>query len=504
MTSKTISVPVGEWLPDLPDFQNPGSPVIQNVVPKSPESYGPISGISTYSGALGARCQGSYAGLDSSGNVNIFAGDATKLYRLVSGTTSWASVNSTSSTYSIASDSMWKFTFMNGRVIATDFADVPQNFLVDSATQFATLSSGAPKARYCAVVKNFLALANTSDSTYGTQPQAVWWSALNDPTNFPTPGTAAAQQVQSDFNNLYGEGGWIQGIVGNLGTADGAVFMEHAVWSMVYAGPPGVFSFLPAEGVRGTPAPNSIVQLGAIVYYLGEDGFYAFDGTNSIPIGANKVDKYFYTNVDQSNMFRIVGAADPLNKNIIWAVPWTGNVSGNPNVLFIYNWVLNRWSMAFVTVETIGRTLSFGYTLDQLDTFGTLDTLPFSLDSRIWTGGGVSLGAFDANHKLNFFNGTNLSPTVQTSETQPFPGKRGLIRSARPLVDGGTPSIAIATRDLITNAPVFGNAVALNALGSCPQYTSGRYLRGQIALPAGSSFSHIQGIEVEGEEQGEQ
>ena len=46
----------------------------------------------------------------------------------------------------------------------------------------------------------------------------------------------------------------------NLGTADAAVFFERAVWRVVYTGPPGIFSFFPAEGVRGTPAPASIAQ----------------------------------------------------------------------------------------------------------------------------------------------------------------------------------------------------------------------------------------------------
>jgi len=136
---------------------------------------------------------------------------------------------------------------------------------------------------------------------------------------FPTLGTASAAAVQSDSQNLYGDGGWIQGIVGNLGTADGALFMEHAVVRVIYAGPPGIFYFLPAEGVRGTPAPGSIVQLGALVYYLGEDGFYVFDGTQSKPIGIDRVDRYFFENVDQSKMFRIVAAVDPVNRLIVWA-----------------------------------------------------------------------------------------------------------------------------------------------------------------------------------------
>jgi hypothetical protein len=128
-------------------------------------------------------------------------------------------------------------------------------------------------------------VGNTTDGTFGPQPQRVWWPAIDDPTNWPTPGTSAAAAVQSDYQDLVGDAGWVQGIVGNLGTADGAVFQERAVIRMQYVGPPAIFAFSTAEGVRGTPAPGSLVQVGNLVYYLGEDGFYVFDGSQSMPIG---------------------------------------------------------------------------------------------------------------------------------------------------------------------------------------------------------------------------
>lgn len=496
-----ITVPVGEFAPDAPDYQNPGSSVVTNVLPKTETSYGPLSALAVYSSALTARCQGAYAGLDTAGNVNVFSGDATKLYRMTSASSSFAEVSVTPGAYSIPADGMWKFAFMNGRVIATDYTDAPQGFLIDSDTNFSVLSVGAPKARYCAVIKNFLALANTTDATFGAQPQRVWWGALNDPTNWPTPGTSLAAQVQSDYQDIFGEGGWIQAIVGNLGTADGAVIMEHAVWRMVYSGPPTIFSFLPAEGVKGTPAPNSVVQFGAFVYYLSENGFEIFDGTMSQPIGFGKVDKYFYSNVDQSNMHRVVAAVDPINKIVMWAAPFAGNSGGNPNVILFYHTVLNRWSIATgLNLETIARVLSFGYTLDTLDNTGyNLDTLPYSLDSRIWTGGNVLLSAFDASHKLNFFSGANLPATVDTTEGQLFPGKRGLIRSARPLVEGAivAPKVAIGTRDRLFDAVTMGSAVAVNSIGLCPQRVAGRYARAEITTQSGETWTHIEGVEID-------
>lgn len=504
MPSAPIVLPVAQWAPDLPALANPGCGNVRNVVPRSPSSYGPLSGLSVYSTALANRCQGAAAFLDTAGDVSLFAGDAHDLYALTSAGASWSVVSKTAShPYNAPSETMWNFALVGPRVLATDFVDPIQSFVQGSSTAFADLAAGAPRCRYLAVVRNFLVAAHTNDSTNGPQPQRVWWSALNDPTNWPTAGTAAAAQVQSDYNDLLGAGGWIQGIVGNLGTADGAVFMERAVWRMVYAGPPAVFYFFTAEGARGTPAPASIVQLGPLVYYLGRDGFYVFDGTTSTPIGVNKVDKYFYSNVDQNNLARVVGAIDPVNKLVMWAWPDLAAANGNPNHLLIYNWQMDRWSIADLTVETLLSLLSFGVTLDAMNVYGTLDAMPqFPFDSRVWTGGKDMLGAFDTSHRLNYFNGQNLAATVDTSELQPFPGRRALITGTRPLVDGGSspgsgPSVALGTRNRLVDAVSFNAATPMNSLGTCPQRASGRYVRAEITVPAGAAWTHMQGLELD-------
>ncbi len=229
MSPAPLVLPVAEWAPDMPAFQNPGCGNVRNVIPRTPTSYGPLSDLAPYSTPLANRCQGAAACLDSGGNVSLFAGDVHDLYALTGAGASWSTVSKTlSHPYGTSSDGTWSFLLFGSRVIASNFVDPLQSYLLGSSTQFGDLAAAAPRCRYTAVVRNFLVAAHTSDPVSGTQPQRVWWSALNDPTNWPTPGTAAAAQVQSDYNDLLGAGGWIQGIVGNLGTADGAVFMERA------------------------------------------------------------------------------------------------------------------------------------------------------------------------------------------------------------------------------------------------------------------------------------
>ena len=505
MAKPPLILRVADYAPDMPDYMNQQSDNVLNVIPRTPTSYGPLSSPAVFSGALGTRCQGAYFGLDSAGNVNGFAGDSIDLWHLVAGSQNWVNISKSAGTYNIASDEQWKATLYGTRIVFTNIADPAQSFLLGVSSAFSDLASAAPKARYCATVRSFMVFANTSDPIYGSQPQRVWWSANGDPTNWPTPSSQLAAQYESNFQDLLGDNGWIQGIVGNLGTADAAIFMEHGIWRMVFSGAPAVFDFFIAEGVRGTPSPGSIAQLGTLVYYLGEDGFYAFDGTQSMPIGANKVDKTFFADLDQNYLYLVSAAIDPINKLYLVAYPGAGHNGTSCNKLLMYNWQLQKWSPSIPLpnggIELIARAISFGYTLDQLYTVlgYSLDNLPFPLDSRIWTGGNLLLGLFDNTHKLNFFTGSALAATVDTSEIQPIAGGVTRIFNTRPICDGSAiPSVALATRNRQSDAVSFGTAIPMNVLGTAPQRALGRYIRAEITVPAGAAWTNLSGVELEG------
>jgi hypothetical protein len=194
-------VPIGEWLPDLPAYANPGATVAENVYPRTKSSYGPMPTPAVYSGALGARCQGSLAFLDKTAATHVFAGDATKLYRLTAGSTAFADVSRTAGgAYATGSAldpaaptiPFWCITPFGERIIATNYADAPQTFLVGTDSNFSLLSSAAPNHRFGAVIRDFYMAGYTSDPSNGVLPRRVWWSALGNPLSWPTPARPAA------------------------------------------------------------------------------------------------------------------------------------------------------------------------------------------------------------------------------------------------------------------------------------------------------------------------
>ncbi len=241
-------IPFGEWTPDVGDYQNQGLTVCQNVIPDSGK-YKPFPDLVAYSSAITARSQGAYSYLHTDNSTKVFVGDATKLY-LLDGT-SWTDVSRTSGgAYNCDSEGTWQFRNYGTRIIATNNNDDIQSYVVGVDTDFSQLSSGAPKAKVLSIVNNFLMLGNTEDGVDGRRPDRVWWSAIDNPTSFPTVGSIAAREVQSDYQDLVGNGGAVRAIVGAQNYA--VIVMDKAIWRGEYVGLPAVFNFNQAEENRGT------------------------------------------------------------------------------------------------------------------------------------------------------------------------------------------------------------------------------------------------------------
>lgn len=490
-------IPFAEYRPDQPDLFSGGATDAQNVIPITERSYGPVARLSAYSNAITARAQGALSVADNDGNINVFAGDATKLYRLVAGTLSFDDISKLGG-YTTAADQIWSIVPYGTRILFANFADAIQSYVIGSSTDAADLAATAPKCRYLAVIKGFVVAANTNDGTFGNRPQGVWWSATNDPTTWPTIGTSAAAVVESDRQDLFGDHGWIQGIVGGLANADGIVLCERAIFRMTYVGPPAIFRFDPIQGARGTPAPSSIVQVGGVVYYLTDKGFFVTDGTSAQPIGAQKVDNTFWGELDTAYVYRISGAFDPLKEVVAWAYPIAGNTGGNPNKILYFLPALNRWSYSEQECELLLRTNAFGYTLDTLDSISTsLDALPASLDSRQWTGGRLLFGAFDTTHKLATFTGTNLAARLTTQEYARDDGRRLFVRGVRPLVDAlaSVISVSVGSRDYLVDPPNFDSAEIMGLDGLSPHRVTGRYVRARVDIEENSDWTHAIGVE---------
>lgn len=481
-------IPFGEYLPDLPSFGNPGATIAKNVIPGGIH-YEQFLAMAVYSNALTARAQGAFSARDIDGTVYNFAGDATKLYRLSSATYSDVS-RLAGGAYSTGTDEQWNFTQFGRQVVATNFNNAVQVYTMGSSSNFAALGGSPPKARYCTIVKNdFLVLGDLDTGTYKVQ-----WSPQGNISG--TWGTDAA--TLADSQDLNSEFGFVRQVVGG---AYGTIFQEQAITRMTFVGSPLAFTFDQMETGKGTQAPGSVCKIGNAIFYLGLDGFYIFDGSQSIPIGANKIDKTFFADLDQNYMDRIRSVAD-LRKMIVYmSYPGSGNTGGRPNRMMVYNYSPNaqrRWARVDIDTECLNATRATGYTLDSLDTLSSsIDALTASLDSEIYTGGQFILAAFDSDKKLNFFNGAALTATLETAEFQLFPGRRSELLKSRPIVEGDSNTVITLTplhRNELADSYTTDTAISLNSTGIFPMRANDMFHRQRVSISGG--FTSASGIDL--------
>jgi hypothetical protein len=484
-------IPFGEWLPDLPAFGSEGASEAKNVLP-SLRGYRPFKRLNVYSDALAARCCGAFSASDKNGANYTYAGDAAKLYRMVDAVMTDCSK---SGGYGLSASAGWEFASWGETVIAAAITE-PLQTITLGGTQFADLvtSTRKPKAHHIAVVRDFVVLGNVSDSVDGAVPHRVWWSAVNDAADFDPSGT-----TESDFQDLVGGGGAVMKVVGG---EYGVIVQRRAIVRMSYEGPSTIFRFDEVDRNRGAIAAGAVASLGNTVFFIADDGFYAFDGSGSDPIGKGKVDQTFLADLDQAYVDRISTAADPINSVVAWAYPGSGNTAGTPNRIVLYHWPTGRWARADAETEYLFRGISAGYSLDGLDSVaGSLDTLSASLDDPLWKGGALLLAGFSAQHKLGYFTGDPLDAIVETGEIAFFPGKRAFVRAVRPFVDGaGTVTVSIGTRNGQDESVAWGPETGLNSLGLAEARSSARYHRARVTVSGG--FANAFGIEAEARPEG--
>jgi hypothetical protein len=510
ITQNPRIIQVGAWVPDQPALSGAGSSTALNCRPLTQGSYGPMpSLISQGAAALPGPVFGMFATTDTTGEQHIFAGTATDLYHLSTSTgPNFVTVTQTGESYNAYYLNPWVFTAYAGNVIAVNGVDPPQIFTLLGSTEFGDLATNAPVGHYCATVRDFVLMGNCLEGS--TQyPQRVHWSCVGNPSFWPPLGSVTAQELLSDAQDLRSDLGQVRGIASGLQSGDFAVFMDEGVYQGLWVGSPATFSFQLVPGATGCRIPNSIISHMGRAFYLGNNGFWSYDGSTPNPIGAEKIDDWFFHDdddaVDPGYISLTQGAADPSGKYVYW-IYCGPNSNGHPTRLLIYNWILGEWSVARINCQWIAKALSVGYTLDELDAFGTLDSLQSSLDSPIWVGGSPILLAFDMNNMLSHFAGPSLAALIDTSEEELEPGRRCRVTSARPLIDGdaddgegitAVPTIAIGGRSRQSDPVVFGPAMPLNNRGECIQRNDNRYVRGQIAIPAGTQWTHCEGIVVD-------
>jgi hypothetical protein len=472
-----VTIPFGPWLPSSPKFNNPGCVVADNCIP-STSSYKPLRSLSITEDEISATVLGAEQVYTNSGVSVIVGGYDDGLFVRNAG------VTETTGLSSIGDMQAWDFCKFNDFVIATALNNNPQYLTdIDSDDTFSDLAGSPPQARFCDRVGDFVMLGNIADAPYRIQ-----WSSLNSPATSWAPD----RLTQAGFADLDTGYGSVQRVVGGRYAL---VFQERGVHRLSYVGPPAVWRADPVSRDRGTIAPFSVVTVGFQTFFLAQDGFFVTNGSEFQSIGSQRVNRWFFDNVDQSEISTVHAAVDWQNECVFWA--FKSGLGAGFDRFIIYSWAQQQWSSGTASVDWIVGSALDGIDLDSLDAvYGDLDQIPVSLDSSLFKGGNRTLSAFDTDHFYGTFTGSPLQAEWETAEMQPGSRQRVFVSEITPIMeaDEWDAEASIFFRDN-TGGEYQTAFVPTGWGGFVPVRAEGVRLRVALRKPAGSEWSDMQGVQ---------
>ena len=240
---------------------------------------------------------------------------------------------------------------------------------------------------------------------------------------------------------------------------------------------------------------GSIAQFGGLTYFLSDDGFYVCNGQTVKNIGLEKVNRWFFENAIPNEISTGMNSTiDPIRKIVIWNFK---NTFGG-RYLLIYSIDLDKWSYGTTDVTYLSYGFTPSATLEQIDNYNNnLDLLDIPLDSRVWAGGQLlALGVRE--QKIVAISGGFKSAYVVSGDIE----GRSVITLAKPIVDNGTATVAVASRNLLTETVEFGTAVAADSENRCSLRSNGKFHRIKVS-PTSSNWKTLVGVEVDLVKQGD-
>jgi len=463
----------GEWMPDQSGIS--GSLTDAKNVVSQAIGYGPFPTPVSFSSAAAENLTSLYAAKAPDSNTYFFAAGLSKIYT-VSGSGTLTQVNTGLTT---GANDRVRFTQFGKSVIICNNSNKLKSWVLGTSTTFAEVSASAPIAKFITVVRDFVVCANTFETTQ--QQYRVRWSAINDETDW-----VENVNTQSDYQDIP-DGGQIMGIRGG---EFGLVLLERSIHRMTYVGTPFIFQFDNISRNKGCMVSGSVAQYQGITFFLSDDGFYMCDGQQVVPIGAEKVDRFFLSDASESDYPTMSAAIDPVRKLVIWNYK---SVDATRK-LMIYNFQTKKWTYADANTDYLGEASSGASTLEELDSIsGSIDALTTSLDSLLYIGGKYFLGGTYGT-RVYSFTGANLTGSIATGDIDV--GANSVVTLARPIVDNGSGSLSVASRTLLNQSVTYGTSTAADSENRVSLRSAGRYHRLKL-VPTGANWKTAVAVDVD-------
>ncbi|RVI91823.1 hypothetical protein [Sinorhizobium meliloti] len=481
-------IPFPPFEPDKSPYEIGSSHSAVNALPVA-NGWGPMPGLTVISQALPSRCLGATYVRTAAGNYEVIAATQTRIYRLNTTDYSWTDISGPSAPYNVPLQDSWTMTRYGDQLIIHNLTDPIQVYDVGSGGVCANLAGSPPKAKFSWVAGDFLVLGYV-EGTDGEK--TVRWSGLNDVEHWTIGKKGADLQVLPEGDE----------IMGGFGEQGGFTVIQRAGMQYFPFSPSSGFTFTRTvlNPKQGTLAPRSIVSIGpGRFFYLSEDGF--FGGVDRQPIGAEKVDRWFLDQIDQTYLYDVQGAADPFEK-IVW---WRYRTPAGAYRRIGYDWQLDRWCTTDVQVSEMVALSTPGITWDGLDLlYSTIDAVDEPYDSRVFTGGRPTFATFTADNKLAYFTGSNLAATIDTAEVEMDGLARAFVNGARVITDATGFTLQDGVQGYHGDTVTWSTANSANRAGIVPFRSDGRLHKFRLNIPEAAVWSIASAVNVNAQPSGEQ
>lgn len=452
-----------EWLPDLPELGNPGLIQALNILPSN-DGYVPFNPLDDSGGTAPGSVLGAFVANGSTkGSSRLYIAAGGRYYSNVSSATAGNFSTRGSLT---PDDAAANFAQYENKVFAAGgdshrLAQITLGAITSGGGSGFVEVTAAPYADVVGVVGQHLVVGAIYDDaapiTVGAiKANYVQWSSIDQPVQWPTPGSSTAIASQAGEQSLYEEYGRVMAIHG--GDQYAVILQSKAVTRMTYIGGTAVFQFDLIDSVHGSRYPKGSVKVGALVYFISPAGFCRTDGVRVERIGSGKVDKAW----DALTATSFVSAAfDPWNELVVF---------GNGAWTFNFNPLTSWW-----TVCQQGHVILF--------TPGINPSQP------------QRLRGFNASNVLGNFAATAGTAVITTGEVEFAPGRYSHIAGVKPLVSGTESiTVAVGTRNDQDTTPSFTSEVAPTTRTGFSDFRSeARYHRARVTITG--AFTKAIGVE---------
>lgn len=338
--------------------------------------------------ALAAECRGSAVVTKLDDSRRVIAGTTTKLYELTGG--AWVD---SGGTYTGGTETRWSLAQFGNATLASNLADTIQR---SSGAGFTDIA-GAPKAKIIFSVGTQIMALNVNDGAIkndgwhccATFDETDWVESV---TTLCASGRIVSQPGSFTAGARLGE--------------YAVAYKANAIFMGQFVGAPSVWDWTQVVGGDfGCVGQDAVCDIGSAHFFVGNDGFYLFDGSRPIPIGEGSVSNFFKEDCSPVNRTRTQCVFDRLN-NVVW-VFYCSEGASIPDRALVYHVGTKMWGAANMTVESTLNFVSAGVTIDGLTALSaTIDGLTeYSFDSNFWVTGGRSLAAFNSAHQLQSLTG---------------------------------------------------------------------------------------------------